>query len=579
MRKRIIAVLLCLCICLGFVPQTPVSAMTNDQYRERHRIMKQIGVMHQTILERNELETMKGLCGMMVSWELYLLEINDYVIAGNGNEFFDMYAEMDQTTGGYPVHAYPATDYSLEEALYTITKGGTEDVYNVLVGFDWTNTDDGKMWGHVCMIHAIIDGYVYFMEGFDIYGFKEGEAVIMEISSFVNYWETWTRYEGTIYFGNKRPEDYSSYYSTDMYLQTEAPLPITKGPDHEAQQLRKTVTGERLHAVGLHQTKSGSWFYKVVEGTGFAFVPASGTKVIWRGFEDVRTNNLKLPKKLRSGQKFNVSGKIRVPLLELEGVWITVTDADGKVLKDRTIDKNGKYCNLEYEEALDLSDLAEGVYTYNVYADLRNNYVADDVLQYESKTVPVMQQLFTVGEAVLPEEQTTQEPKEKELPDSGWILKDDIWYYLENGKPRTGWFCSGGVNYYLKEDGSVTTGWAEIGGIQRYFTDTGALRVGWMENGKQTHYLLRNGVRATGWKIVDGGRYYLGDDGVLRKKGWLEQDGKLYYVDETGRACVGWVDLREGRFSFHADGYLLARMVGEEIVEYDGTWRPYLILK
>ena len=93
-----------------------------------------------------------------------------------------------------------------------------------------------------------------------------------------------------------------------------------------------------------------------------------------------------------------------------------------------------------------------------------------------------------------------------------------------------------------------------------------------MDNGKETYYLLRTGVRATGWQTVDGGRYFLGDNGVLRKKGWLEQDGKLYYVDENGRACVGWVDLREGRFSFHADGYLISRMVGNEIVKYDGVW-------
>ena len=68
MYKRVIALVLCLCMCLAFMP-VGSSAMTNDQYRQRQKIMKQIGVMYQTILERNELESMKGLCGMMVSWE------------------------------------------------------------------------------------------------------------------------------------------------------------------------------------------------------------------------------------------------------------------------------------------------------------------------------------------------------------------------------------------------------------------------------------------------------------------------------------------------------------------------------
>lgn len=576
MRKRVIALMLCICMCLAFVPVSS-TAMTNDQYRQRQKIMKQIGIMHQTILERNELESLKGLCGMMVSWELYLLEINDHVVGGNGNDFYDMYADVKQTSGGFPVQAYPAVDYSLEEALYTITNGGTEDVYNILVGFEWTNTDDGKKWGHVCMIHAIIDGYVYFMEGFDIYGFEEGQAAIMEITSFADYWEEWTRYEGTIYFGNKRAEDYSRYYSTDMYVQTQAPVAVSKTPAHNTDQLRKTVTGERLHAVGVYQSQDDSWFYKVEESGGYAFVPAVGTEPIWMGYEDIRTTGLKIPNKVYPGRKAVAKGKLRIPLLELEGVWITVTDGEGNTLKDQTIEKNGKYCNLGKEDTVNLADLPEGNYSYNIYVDVRNHFVSEGTLKYESRTLPVISKTFTVGEV---EPVETLPPQEEETTvESGWILKDDTWYYMEDGQPRSGWICSGGVNYYLKEDGSVTTGWAEIGGVQRFFSDTGALRTGWMDNGKQTYYLLRNGIRSTGWQTVDGGRYYLGEDGVLRKKGWLEQDGKLYYVDENGRACVGWVDLREGRFSFHADGYLLARMVGEEVVEYDGQWRPYLILK
>lgn len=225
---------------------------------------------------------------------------------------------------------------------------------------------------------------------------------------------------------------------------------------------------------------------------------------------------------------------------------------------------------------MDLSGLADGCYTYNVCVDLRNYYVSQGNLEYEAKTVPVSSQAFTVGQA---EAVTTQEQQVTEEVADGWVLKDGTWYYFEQGQPRTGWFCSGGVNYYLKEDGSVTTGWTQINGIDRCFTDTGALRVGWLENGKQTYYLRRNGARATGWQTVDGGKYFLGEDGVLRKKGWLEQDGQLYYVDETGKAAVGWVDLREGRFSFHSDGYLLARMVGDQIVEYDGDWKPYKLLK
>lgn len=575
MLKRIVAVLLCLTLCLPFLPRS-ADAMTNEQHRERHRIMKQIQNMYQKILIRTELETLNGLCGMLVSWEMYFLEINDFVVGLNGNEFYDTYEEMEETTGGFPVHAYPASDYTLEEALYTITKGGTEDVHNVMVGFQWTDTEAGNKYGHVCMIHAIIDGYVYFVEGFEIFGVPEGQPVIMDISSFANYWSSWTEYEGTIYFGDKADEDYCSYYSSDLYVQTSAPLPILAAPDLNAAVVRKATTGERLHAVGTYQAQNGSWFYKIEEGGVYSYIPAANTEPIWMGYEDVRVAELKLPEKLKQGKDFQVSGKIKTPKLQLEGVWLTVTDSEGETLMDKTLEENGKFCSLSKEQTMELSGLPEGVYTYNIYADLRNHYISGGNLTYESKTVPVVSQTFTVGDAVA--EQTEDAQVQPEEPESGWILRDGVWYYYEDGQPRTGWFCAGGVNYYLKEDGSVTTGWVEINGINRYFSDTGALRTGWVDNGKETYYMLRNGTRATGWRVIEGGRYYLGDDGVLRKSGWLEQDGQLYYLDDTGKACVGWVDLKEGRFSFHADGYLLSRVVGDEIVSYDGDWTPRKLL-
>ncbi len=574
MRKRIIAIILCLALCVCLLPRS-ADALTNEQYRQHEKIMKQIQNMYQKILLSTELESTNGLCGLLVSWELYFLKINNLVVSLDGNQFFDYYKEKKETDGGFPVRAYPASDYTLEEALYTITNGGTEDVYNLMVGFQWTNTDAGKKYGHVCMIHAIINGYVYFVEGFEIFGVPEGQAAIMDITSFADYWADWTEYEGTIYFG-KKPADYCDYYGADLYFQTMAPLPILEAPDMNAAQIRKAAGGERLHATGIYKNESGSLFYQIDEGGVYSYIPAGGTEPILMNYEDLRTVALKLPKKLTPGKNQKVTGKIQVPRLQLEGVWLNITDADGKIVTDKTVEKNGKFCNLGREETLDLSGLPEGSYTYNIHADLRNYYVSGGDLTFEAKTVALASQPFTVGDAE-PLPQQEQTPDEETI--SGWSLKDGTWYYYEDGQPRTGWICAGGVNYYLKEDGSVTTGWAEVNGIQRYFTDTGALRVGWMENGKQTYYLLRNGDRATGWRTVEGGRYYLGDDGVLRKKGWLQQDDKLYYLDENGKACVGWVDLREGRFSFHADGYLLARMVGDEIVEYDGTWKPYRLLK
>jgi hypothetical protein len=56
------------------------------------------------------------------------------------------------------VKAYPASQYTLLDALNTITRNGTLDVYNILVGFQRTNTQLGSIYGHALLIHGIIDG-------------------------------------------------------------------------------------------------------------------------------------------------------------------------------------------------------------------------------------------------------------------------------------------------------------------------------------------------------------------------------------------------------------------------------------
>lgn len=63
----------------------------------------------------------------------------------------------------------------------------------------------------------------------------------------------------------------------------------------------------------------------------------------------------------------------------------------------------------------------------------------------------------------------------------GWKQKDGVWYYLEYGKPITGWFSENGNQYYLSpEDGAMAVGWTQIDGQWYYFNTDGAMQTGWL---------------------------------------------------------------------------------------------------
>lgn len=550
----------------------PADAAT---YWEKKRISEQVVRIHQETLERTERESMGGVCGLQVSWAIFLLGINTHVEACDGNKQFDNYCQRSRTTGGHAIKAYPVEEYSLEEALNTITSCGTKDVYNVMVGFEWTNTEAGKEYGHACMIHAILDGYVYFTEGFDTSTVPEGEPIILSIEEFVKFFSSWTRYEGLIVFGRKDPLDYCEYYSTDMFVEAERASTVYDAMGGNA--LRQVNVGERLHTVGMYKGTDGKYYYQLSGDDAGGYVPADNMQPIWFNYDDVALKAFQLPQQIKPGKEYTLSGRVRTINGQLEQVKVVVTDSNGETVAEKQLSKNGKYCDLSRNETVDLSALAEGQYTYSVYATARNHYLENSRISTANEQICLVNQAFAVGETA-PEEIQPEEIPETRQNRNGWVYEQGTWFYYENDAPKTGWLCHKGLDYYLQEDGSVTTGWAEINGKLRYFSDTGAMRVGWMETKDGTLYMLSNGVSAVGWRTIGGSKFHFDETGKLDTNQWVELEGNLYYLMEDGKMAVGWVELKSGRYSFHADGHLLAKMEvtesGERIVAYDGSWKP-----
>ncbi|HDX9708098.1 TPA: hypothetical protein ROY17_005944, partial [Bacillus thuringiensis] len=84
-------------------------------------------------------------------------------------------------------------------------------------------------------------------------------------------------------------------------------------------------------------------------------------------------------------------------------------------------------------------------------------------------------------------------------PDSSgwWTMIEGNWYYIEDGKPATGWKDFGqGLLNYLNPDGSLFmgTGFETIEGKQYYF------------NEDHTVFLK------TGAQVIEGKQYYFNED-------------------------------------------------------------------
>ena len=152
MLKRVLALTLSFLLIVAMLPLGTSAATTEDQ-----TIRTQIKNVYRKV-QRMVGWNLSGLCGLMTDYQLYYLGVDTTLKISDGNGQYDEYRNLDMTYNGYKVTRYPAENYTLEEALYTMTEGGTRNVYNVLVGFQWTNTSAGARYGHACVIHAILDG-------------------------------------------------------------------------------------------------------------------------------------------------------------------------------------------------------------------------------------------------------------------------------------------------------------------------------------------------------------------------------------------------------------------------------------
>jgi len=513
--KKILALALSLCLLLTAIP------VQAQQETEVSQICQDIADDYYYILKNTNMASLQGYCGLMASWQLFFLGVNDWVMSHHGKDQFNAYKDLAVTSGGHRVKAYSAQDYTLEEALNAVTKDGTRNAYNILVGFQQTNTALGSIYGHSLVIYAILDGIVYFTEGFSTSMGQAGHPFRVTIAEFAEYYADWTAFEGIVVFGKKGYAANCTEYATNMFVEVTEQADVYSQPctpevkESESEFIRQVSYGERLWVNALYENPDGQLFYQIDDSGTAGYIMAEAVTPFRFVYEDIGISNVQNPVDIEEGENCPITGRIASEYSSMGAVYMTVTNQVGEVILNHALAKLSGVYDLEsdtFQWAVRFDNLAPGNYTYRIYADGLNYYVEDGKLRTDTRQLQLVQTDFRVGDvAKKTTPQTLQEPMK-----DGWVWEKGVWYYFEAGVPRTGWYCYHGGDYYLKADGSVTTGWATINGKPRFFSHTGSMRTGWMETEAGAYYLMSNGVPATGWRTIDGKEYFFGEDGLLR---------------------------------------------------------------
>lgn len=273
-------VLIFLCVLLMLVTSVGTAVADETEVKPNSTLVREANQLYKQCLSASGRESFQGFCGLMTSYQLWKLGINDELLIYDGNKQYDAYKNMTQTTGGFDVQAYGADKYTLETALNAITANGKKSVRNILVGFQWTSTEAGATYGHACIVNAIDDGVVYFTESFDYaMGRLEGQVITCTMDEFVNFFDGWTTFEGVIYFGQKQYASSCSHSPINTYLQLRFESNLRSQPcligENDCQRVRTLAAGEILRATAVYESGDGDLFYQIEEADFVGYVSAN----------------------------------------------------------------------------------------------------------------------------------------------------------------------------------------------------------------------------------------------------------------------------------------------------------------
>lgn len=147
---------------------------------------------------------------------------------------------------------------------------------------------------------------------------------------------------------------------------------------------------------------------------------------------------------------------------------------------------------------------------------------------------------------------------------TGWYSKggDDIWYYLNEQTDYRGF------------EGAMLVGWQQINYNGElgwyYFNEKGVMQSGWILSNGKWYYLNEQtnekgyfGEMLTGWQELnfngDTNWYYFDEESGAMQTGWLQWNGDWYYLNDA----------------HNDKGWKGAMLVGRHYLEWEGKWKYY----
>ncbi len=610
---RIASALLVMLLFASLLPNTASSVATT----EAERISALVESTYKQALKKTGRSSFHGWCGAAVDWQMHVLGITTKVVGSDGNDKYDYFKKMDYSSGGYKIRAYSAKKYNLEAALNELTNDGTENAYNIMVGFQRTNTSAGRKYGHAVFIYAIVDGIVYFAESFAMkiggQHFVEGECVTATIAQFAKSYNSWCQYEGLIHFGLKTYQEECTFLNAYLYANTITATtlysaPCTPDVDDRSQPVRQIQEGERLSVVGMYRNTLGEYWYQVEDGQ-IGYVRADDTKVESMRYDDVSISSVKAPTVLTEGSSFSIKGSVtgryvsiasvraQVYQVTEEGMTHVMTTNAPVSLNDYTLYKSKVAKRLTFK----LLDI--GSYHYELAVVVSNHYYSDGALQTEWQTIKLWKSDFQVvkkkgetasvtfdaaggvselnaAEMMLGQPLSNLPVAQREgYVFDGWYTADgekvDEEYILEEKMTLqarwiaagdvTGWYAENGRTYYV-ENGVRPLGFFQVNGVTYYQGKDGFLATGWIAVEGEHYYFNANGSMVTAWLVLPEGTYYIGVDGT-RAIGWARVDGLTYYFNEKGLMVTGKQVIDGAEYLFTDEGVLLKKNEGAGLTD------------
>lgn len=582
--KRLLSLLLAAALTLVMLPQPARAAETKAEALENL-----IRNTYRSALRRAGRSSFAGYCGTAVNYQTYLLGIDTRVYGCDGNNEFDMYRDMGTTTGGYRVKSYPAGEYTLRSALNEITCDGTQDAYNILVGFQRTKTAAGSIYGHALLIYGILDGMVYFTESYatslDGQYWGEGAAISVSIDTFCEAYDRWTTFDGIAYFGLKSYADACESWNGVMYAMVPRQVQVAAEPSdpgiHDGAMTEYVLeAGERVKVDALLKTPGGGTWYHVSAGVRSGYVEADSLMYLCDGAPRVSLTDMKMPEAIRRGVGFVVRGTVssRDALIEKLEIRVWSAEQDTPLFSGEVTGSSGSLSldTPKLDRDMTFRSLPVGSYRIAVEATLRYNSLKNGSVTQVTEKMEVWNSEFQVvadwklyplvafnGNGGTAEISQTAVMKGQTLGDlptarrEGWIFSG--WSFDPEGKqPANAQITvDSAVTLYAqwKKDEAAYYGWKAMeDGRWVYYAGNAPLE-GWFTSHGLRFYQNSDGSVLSGWQKLDDAAYYFNAAGAALT-GLQTIGGKTYFLYKTGGYAVGWIEQEGIRYFFGTDGTL-----------------------